>query len=85
MHENLLLEIRDSFPCQVLAKKIWVQSRLEEVVLAQFPIHKYKKNLIWPIKYIKHYKSTEYMKRTILSINMIGNEKQKTWQKNTIF
>ena len=46
---------------------------------------KYKKYLIWPIKYIKHYKSTEYMKRTILSINMIGNEKQKTWQKNTIF
>ena len=37
------------------------------------------------IKYIKHYKSTEYMKRTTLSINMIGNEKQKTWQKNTIF
>ena len=25
------------------------------------------------------------MKRTILSINMIGNEKQKMWQKNTIF
>ena len=25
------------------------------------------------------------MKRTTLSINMIGNEKQKTWQKNTIF
>ena len=46
---------------------------------------KYKKYLIWPIKYIKHYKSTEYMKRTILSINMIGNEKQKTWQKNTLF
>ena len=46
---------------------------------------KYKKYLIWPIKYSKHYKSTEYMKRTILSINMIGNEKQKTWQKNTIF
>ena len=46
---------------------------------------KYKKYLIWPIKYIKHYKSTEYMKSTILSINMIGNEKQKTWQKNTIF
>ena len=46
---------------------------------------KYKKYLIWPIKYIKHYKSTEYMKRTKLSINMIGNEKQKTWQKNTIF
>ena len=46
---------------------------------------KYKKYLIWPIKYIKHYKSTEYMKRTTLSINMIGNEKQKTWQKNTIF
>ena len=38
-----------------------------------------------PIKYIKHYKSTEYMKMTILSINIIGNEKQKTWQKNTIF
>ena len=33
----------------------------------------------------KHYKSTEYMKTTILSINMIGNEKQKTRQKNTIF
>jgi len=49
------------------------------------PSLKYKKYLIWPIKYIKHYKSTEYMKRTILSINMIGNEKQKTWQKNTIF
>ena len=46
---------------------------------------KYEKYLIFPIKYIKHYKSTEYMKRTILSINMIGNEKQKTWQKNTIF
>ncbi len=46
---------------------------------------KYKKYLIWPIKYIKHYKSTEYMKSIILSINMIGNEKQKTWQKNTIF
>ena len=46
---------------------------------------KYKKYLIWPIKYIKHYKFTEYMKRTTLSINMIGNEKQKTWQKNTIF
>ncbi len=39
---------------------------------------KYKKYLIWPIKYIKHYKSTEYMKSTMLSINMIGNEKQKT-------
>ena len=25
------------------------------------------------------------MKRTTLSTNMIGNEKQKTWQKNTIF
>ena len=25
------------------------------------------------------------MKRTILSINMIGNEQQKMWQKNTIF
>ena len=49
------------------------------------PSLKYKKYLIWPIKYIKHYKSTEYMKRTTLSINMIGNEKQKTWQKNTIF
>ena len=36
---------------------------------------KYKKYLIWAIKYIKHYKSTEYMKRTTLSINMIGNEK----------
>ena len=46
---------------------------------------KYKKYLIWAIKYIKHYKSTEYMKRTTLSINMIGHEKQKTWQKNTIF
>ncbi len=33
----------------------------------------------------QHYKSTEYMKRTMLSINMIGNEKQKMWQKNTIF
>ena len=49
------------------------------------PPPKYKKYLIWPIKYSKHYKSTEYMKRTILSINMIGNEKQKTWQKNTLF
>ena len=49
------------------------------------PSLKYKKYLIWPIKYIKHYKSTEYMKRTTLSINMIGNDKQKTWQKNTIF
>ena len=46
---------------------------------------KYKKYRIFPIKYFKHYKSTEYMKRTTLSINMIGNEKQKTWQKNTIF
>jgi len=46
---------------------------------------KYKKYLIWPIKYIKHYKSNEYMKSTVLSINMIGNEQQKTWQKNTIF
>ena len=36
---------------------------------------KYKKYLIWATKYIKHYKSTEYMKRTTLSINMIGNEK----------
>ena len=51
----------------------------------EIPSPKYKKYLVWPIKYIKHYKSTEYMKRTILSINMIGNEKQKTWQKNTIF
>ena len=25
------------------------------------------------------------MKRTTLSINMIGNEKQKTWQKNKLF
>ena len=49
------------------------------------PSLKYKKYLIWPIKYIKHYKSTEYMKTITLSINMIGNEKQKTWQKNTIF
>ena len=49
------------------------------------PPPKYKKYLIWPIKYSKHYKSSEYMKRTILSINMIGNEKQKTWPKNTIF
>ena len=49
------------------------------------PPPKYKKYLIWPIKYSKHYKSSEYMKRTILSINMIGNEKQKTEQKNTIF
>ena len=31
-----------------------------------------------PIKYSKHYKSSEYMERTIFSINMIGNEKQKT-------
>ena len=46
---------------------------------------KYEKYLIFPIKYIKHYKSIEYKKRTTLSINMIGNEKQKTWQKNTIF
>ena len=46
---------------------------------------KYKKYLIFPIKYIKHYKSTQYMKRTTLSTNMIGNEKQKTWQKNTIY
>ena len=49
------------------------------------PSLKYKKYPIWPIKYIKHYKSIEYMKSTILSINIIGNEKQKTWQKNTIF
>ena len=49
------------------------------------PSLKYKKYLLWPIKYTKHYKYSEYMKRTILSINMIGNEKQKTWQKNTIF
>ena len=48
-------------------------------------VSKYKKYLILPIKYIKHYKSTEYMKRTTLSINMIGNEKQKMWQKNKIF
>ena len=40
---------------------------------------KYKKYLIWPIKYIKHYKSTEYMKSTELSINMIGNEKQRVF------
>ena len=46
---------------------------------------KYKKYLIWPIKYIKHYKYREYMKRTILSTNMIGNGKQKMWLKNTIF
>ena len=46
---------------------------------------KYEKYLIFPIKYIKHYKSIEYMKSTMLSINMIGNEKQKTWQKNTLF
>ena len=26
--------------------------------------NKYKKYLIWPIKYIKHYKSNEYMKST---------------------
>ena len=51
----------------------------------RYPPLKYKKYLIWPIKYSKHYKSSEYMKRTILSINMIGNEKQKTCQKNTIF
>ena len=49
------------------------------------PPPKYKKYLIWPIKYIKHYKSTEYIKSIIWSTNMIGNEKQKTWQKNTIF
>ena len=49
------------------------------------PSPKYKKYLIRPIKYIKHYKSIEYMKRTKLSINMIGNEKHKMWQKNTIF
>ena len=54
-------------------------------VLERCPSPKYKKYLIWPIKYIKHYKSIEYMKSTILSTNMIGNEKQKTWQKNTIF
>ena len=46
---------------------------------------KYKNYLILPIKYIKHYKSSEYMKTITLSINMIGNEKQKTRQKNTIF
>jgi hypothetical protein len=80
MHENLLLEIRDSFPCQGTGKE-----NLQNTIKMVFSIHKYKKYLIWPIKYIKHYKSTEYMKRTILSINMIGNEKQKTWQKNTIF
>ena len=49
------------------------------------PSPKYKKYLFWPIKYIKHYKSIEYMKSTMLSINMIGNEKQKTEQKNTIY
>ena len=41
----------------------------------RYPPLKYKKYLIWPIKYSKHYKSSEYMKRTILSTNMIGNEK----------
>ena len=50
-----------------------------------YPSLKYKKYRILPIKYFKHYKSTEYMKRTTLSINMIGKEKQKTWQKNTLF
>ena len=50
-----------------------------------YPSLKYKKYRIFPIKYIKHYKYTEYMKRTTLSTNMIGNEKQKTWKKNTIF
>ena len=49
-------------------------------------IIKYKKHLTWPIKYIKHYKIYWYMKSTpLLSINMLGNGKQKTWQKNTIF
>ena len=61
----------------------WVVFRCEPKTI-KFPL-KYKKYLILPIKYFKHYKSTQYMKRTILSINMIGNEKQKTWQKNTIF
>ena len=37
------------------------------------------------IKYIDKGHDKENLKRTILSINMIGNEKQKTWQKNTIF
>ena len=46
-----------------------------------YPSLKYKKYRILPIKYFKHYKSTQYMKRTTLSINMIGNDKQKTWQK----
>ena len=54
-------------------------------IIYTYPSLKYKKYRILPIKYFKHYKSTQYMKRTTLSINMIGNEKQKTWQKNTLF
>ena len=65
----------------ILSYRIILQSKNKKIWTSL----KYKKYLIWPIKYIKHYKSTEYMKRTTLSINMIGNEKQKTWQKNTIF
>ena len=61
-------------------KKFW-----EWIFENLFPTLKYKKYLIWPIKYSKHYKSTQYMKRTTLSTNMIGNEKHKMWQKNTIF
>ena len=63
-------------------------SDIPSFIPAPIPAHpsfQVQKCLIWPIKYIKHYKSTEYMKRMILSINVIGNEKQKTWQKNTIF
>ena len=57
---------------------------MKNIILEICPCLKYKQYLILPIKYIKHYESTQYMKRTTLSINMIGNDKQKTWQKNTI-
>ena len=59
--------------------------KLCTTISVSYPSLKYKKYRILPIKYFKHYKSTQYMKRTSLSIIMIGNEKLKTWQKNTIF
>ncbi len=57
----------------------------QDAIIRTILFFKYKKHLTWPIKYIKHYKSIEYMKSTLLSINMIGNGKHKTWKKNTIF
>ena len=62
-------------------------NQLLDITAVDYLSREFRFDLIYilPIRYIKHYKSTEYMKRTILSINMIGNEKQKTWQKNTFF